>query len=557
MEDVPDEFAPSYLLHRMTRVQRLPHAAAHPFQSVSAERFAPPVLPNQAVDDAEENQGLRSIASLQPALNWGAAVRAAPLLPPHLGRVSGKSRPIVNSKKALVSESSMSEGLQARPPRMTSLYATLPAVDDLSDPEVIGRRAASAHASVPDNCAAPQASVKNITPGNEFQASEKIAPEACQIADDFENGTMAAWVSLRKAFDAGSIAWDLHLPLYSQELIDDFTTDNFKQKRPGVVADLRARAVQRKANVAIKSAQAAMSDEELMAQKEKLELSRRNKLAMDLRLGRLIAEDEGNKAGSTKVLSAAPGKTGTKTNLELEIEAFELRAVQIAREKRLEAALASSSRLRAIGHVNDNIGSDCSMTQVELRLEAFRSYKLSIPSFDAHCDLIQKALKRTFYFSACSNQEQDFFVYALQNCSVKEPYSVDVSGCSLSETAGSGFGLMMSTPMNQLTALHARHLLVSSSSWRFMCDGIRMSRSLAVLDISFARGAPQSAEGMKYFSSALNKNVSLIELIAQGLPLNVPEHAASLAEAISTHVRIKKIDFSDCSISDFCMNVWI
>jgi hypothetical protein len=557
MDEASDEFAPSYLLHRMNRVKQSPHAAAHPFQSVYAEKMAPPMLPNQTIDDAEENQELRSAASLRPSLHWGAAVRAAPLLPPHLGRVLGRSRPVLSSKKTLASESSIQEGAQTRPPtaRAASLYATLPAVGALNDQEGLGRYAASTHANVLDNASASQVSLSTAR-ANDFRAQADNAPEALQIADDFDsNGAMAAWISHRKAFDTGSISWDLRLPLYSQELIDSFVTDKFKQKRPGVVADLRARAAQRQAKGAKK--EAALSEEEVMAQKEKLEVMRRNKKAMDLRLGRLIATEEADKAGSTAILSVAPGKTGTKTNAELEFEAIQLRAIQAARETRLENALASSSRLRAVGHVYENNESEeGGMAQVELRLEAFRSYKLNVPHCDAHCEQIQGALKSTFYFSAFSSQEHDFFVYALRNCSVKEPYILDMSGCSLSETAGSGIGLMMSTPMNQLTALHARDVMISFSSWRFMCDGIRISRTLAVLDISFARGAPQSSEGMTYFSSALKKNVSLIELIAQGLPLSVPEHAISLTEAIATHVRIRKLDLSDCAISDFCMNVW-
>lgn len=554
MEEASDEFAPSYLLHRMNRVKKLPHAV-HPFQSVNAEKMAPPMLPNQTLDDAEENQELRSVASLRPSLHWGAAVRAAPLLPPHLGRVLGKPRPVLFSKKALASDSSIQEGAPTRPPtaRAASLYATLPAVGVLNDQEGFDRCAASTRANVLDNASASQFSLKTARQ-SDFQAQADNAPEELQITDDFDaNGAMAAWISLRKAFDTGSISWDLRLPLYSQELIDSFVTDNVKQKRPGVVADLRARATQRQAKGAKK--EAALSDEEIMAQKEKLEVMRRNKKAMDLRLGRLIATEEADKAGSTTMLSVAQGKTGTKTNAELEFEAIQLRAIQAARETRLEDALASSSRLRAVGHVYEQ-SEEGSMAQVELRLEALRSYKLSILYCDAHCEQIQAALKNTFYFSASSSQEQDFFVYALRNCSVKEPYILDMSGCSLSEMAGSGIGLMMSTPMNQLTALHARDVLISFSSWRFMCDGIRISRTLAVLDISFARGAPQSSEGMTYFSSALKKNVSLIELIAQGLPLSVPEHAISLTEAIATHVRIRKLDLSDCAISDFSMNVW-
>jgi hypothetical protein len=299
-----------------------------------------------------------------------------------------------------------------------------------------------------------------------------------------------------------------------------------------------------------------MSDEELMARKEQVEIMKRSKKAIDLKLGRSIAEEELVNAASTNVISSAPGKTGPKTNVELEFEALQLKAVQSAREKFIEAALASSSRLRAVGHVYECPEvSECNATQIDLRLEAFGSYKLSIPSGDAHCNQIYDALKRTFYFSAGINQEQDFFVYALQNCSSKEPYILDLSGCSLSDTAGSGLGLMMGTPSNQLIALNARDLLISSSSWRFICDGLRMSRTLAVLDLSFTRGAPQSSEGMECFCIAMKKNVSLIELIAHGLPLSIPDHTNSLAEAIATHVRLRKLDLSDCSITDFCMNV--
>jgi len=60
---------------------------------------------------------------------------------------------------------------------------------------------------------------------------------------------------------------------------------------------------------------------------------------------------------------------------------------------------------------------------------------------------------------------------------------------------------------------------------------------------------------MDHFCLAFRKNVSLIEIIAQGLPLGVQENAISLAEAIGTHVRLRKIDFSDCSLTDNTMNV--
>jgi hypothetical protein len=552
MQDASDEFAPSYLLHRLNRVRKAPHAAAHPFQSVSSEYFAPPMLPNHTIQDTEEIQESRSAAKPQPSLHWGASLRASSILPPHLGRVLGKAGPFGSSKSDLASDSSTPEGSQTRL-RVTSLYATQPTVGATNDPEGFGRFATPASKSGCDNAAVSQFSLK-IQGQNDFPSQADKDSKARQVTDDCEtNGAMAAWICHRKAFDNGFISWDLRLPLYSQELIDDFTGDKVNQKRPGVVADLRARAVQRKTNGPSKSAQIAMSDEELMAQKEKLEVMRRNKKAMDMRLGRLIAEEEAD-TGSTKVLTAALGKTATKTNAELEFEALELRAIQTAREKRREAALNSSSRLRAVGHDN-NWSEECGTAQIQLRLEAFRSYKLHVPSRDAHCEQIQGALKRAFYFSACSSQDKDFFIYALQNSSAKEPYILDICGCSLSETAGSGLGLMMSTPMNQLTALHARDCLISSSSWRFMCDGIRMSRTLAVLDISFVRGAPQSSDGMNHLSSALKKNVSLIELIAQGLPLSVPEYTTSLAEAIATHVRIRKLDLSECSISDFCMNV--
>jgi hypothetical protein len=552
MQEASDEFAPSYLLHRLNRVQRLPLAAYHPFQTVSAEKFAPPVLPNQTIDGAEESQDLRSTADLQPSLHWGAAARAAPLLPPHLGRVLGKSRSTLSSKKALSSEFSMQDCAQIRAARDSSLYATLPAVGVLNAQYAARER--SAHAN--ENAAASQV-VLNSAHEHVSQAQATHAAKALQAANDVEtSAVMAAWISHRKAFDNGSISWDLRMPLYSQELIEEFTTNKLKPKRLGVVADLRARAVQRKANGSSKSAQAVMSDEELMAQKEKIEIAKRNKKAMNLRLGRLIAEEEVD-AGSTNVITSAVGKTGTKTNADLEFEALQLRAIQSAREKCLEAALASSSRLRAVGHVYECTESECDMAQVDLRLEAFRSYKLSIPSCNAHCNQIHDALKRTFYFSAATSQDQDFFVYALQNCSSKEPYTLDLSGCSLSETAGSGLGLMMSTPLNQLVALNARDLLISSSSWRFMCDGLRMSRTLSFLDLSYSRGALQSSEGMEYFCTALKKNVSLIELTAHGLPLSVPEHANAIAEAIATHVRLRKLDLSDCSITDFCMNVCI
>jgi hypothetical protein len=343
------------------------------------------------------------------------------------------------------------------------------------------------------------------------------------------------------------------MPLYSQEIIEDFTTEKFKQKRPGVVADLRARAVQRKVKGS-KSGNAVLSEEEQMELKERIEIMKRNKKAMDLRFGRLIVEDDADKAST--ILSAALGKTATKTNAELEFEAIQARAIQVDRENRRELVLASSSRLRPVGHVYKETNDlEFSMSDMELRLEALRSYNLNMSSRDAYNEQIQEALKRTFYFSAGNTQEKDFFVYALQNCGIKEPYILDVNGCSVSEMAGSGLGLMMSTPMNQLTALYARDLLIPSSSWRYMCDGIRLSRTLALLDISFARGALQSSEGMKYFSSSMRKNVSLIELIAQGLQLGISEYANSLADAIGTHVRLRKLDLSECSMSDYSMNV--
>ncbi len=60
---------------------------------------------------------------------------------------------------------------------------------------------------------------------------------------------------------------------------------------------------------------------------------------------------------------------------------------------------------------------------------------------------------------------------------------------------------------------------------------------------------------MKHFCDAFKKNVSLIEIIAQGLPLDIQENAVSLAQALGTHVRLQKVDFSDCSMTDITMNV--
>ena len=68
-------------------------------------------------------------------------------------------------------------------------------------------------------------------------------------------------------------------------------------------------------------------------------------------------------------------------------------------------------------------------------------------------------------------------------------------------------------------------------------------------------GAPQSSDGINYFGTAIKKNVSLIEIIAPGLPLGIQENAVTLAEAIGTHVRLRKIDLSDCSMNDTSMNV--
>jgi hypothetical protein len=346
--------------------------------------------------------------------------------------------------------------------------------------------------------------------------------------------------------------------MYSLELIEDITTNQSKKRRPGVVADLRARAVQRKANASnsnLSSSHAAMSEEEQMERRERLELMKKSKNAMDSRLGRLVVVQDEDSAES-RVIAAAAGKTGTKSNLDLEIEAIQARAVQAARAQQRELLLASSSRLRAVGHIPDRtMQRDCSAADIELLLESLRSYNLNIPPRDAICERIQEALKSPFYFAPDTSQEQDFFVYSLQNSGKKAPFIVDLCGCSLSELAGSALGLMMSTPMNQLTALHARNMMISRSSWRFMCDGVRLSQSLSVLDVSFARGAPQSEDGMAYFCSSIKKNVSLIEISAQGLPLGLSNHAALMAEAVGTHVRLRKLDFSDCCMSDESMNV--
>ena len=561
METAFNEVAPSHLLHRLNRIRKLSHAAAHPFQHVSADKFAPPELPNQIVEDAEESQESRLAASLQPSLHWGAAVRAAPLIPPPIGPRSAESSAALYSRKK---SESISQHASERPAlKVSSLYTTLPAVGSLNSQQVLAKHVdqnpeaftiKKSTSSISHEIATAQASLNSM---NRSDVSSKAvrAPQSTQAAVDFDvTGVMAAWVAHRKVFDTGSVSWDLQMPLYSQEIIENFTTEKFKQKRPGVVADLRARAVQRKVKGASKSAQAAMSEEEQMEHKERIIIMKRNKKAMDLRLGRSIVEDDADKTST--ILSAAPGKTATKTNIELEFEAIQSRAIQVARENRRELVLASSSRLRPLGHVYEETNdSEFSMSDLELRLEALRSYNLNISSHDAYYEQIQEALKRTFYFASGNTQEKDFFVYALQNCGIKEPYILDVNGCSLSEMAGSGLGLMMSTPMNQLTALYARDVLIPMSSWRYMCDGIRLSRTLALLDISFSRGALQSSEGMKYFCSSLKKNVSLIELIAQGLQLGIQEYAISLADAIGTHVRLRKIDISECSMSDYSMNV--
>ena len=278
------------------------------------------------------------------------------------------------------------------------------------------------------------------------------------------------------------------MPLYSQVLVEDLAATGPKEKRPGVVADLRLRAVQRKVKGVGTSKKTAVSDEDQMQQREQIELLKRQKRAQDARLGRLVAMEEVVDNADAVAAAAISGKTGTKTNLELEFEAVQARAIQAAREKRREFTLASSSRMRATGHVyEEDKVLESSMAEVELRLEAFRTYKLNVPARDAYREQTQESLKRVFYFSAETAKEQDFFIYGIQNSGAKHPYSVDASGCSLSEVAASGLGLMMSTPMNQLTALHMRDVMITSSGWRFMCDGLRLSRTLAVLDISFAR----------------------------------------------------------------------
>ncbi len=563
MEKASDEFAPNYLLHRLNRIRRIPHADTHPFQTVSAEKFAPPQLPNQIIDDVDGNSEFRVAPSLQTSLHWGTAVRAAPLVPKILGTVMDKSNGAVSSRKT--SDLVLQQAVERPASRVSSLYATLPEVAAMNAQEILGRIAnnnsqASTITKIASASARERVTATKVLDNSRHQSDlhSKVdtAAQQPQVVDDFSmNGVMAAWVSHRKAFDNGSMSWNLQMSLYSQELVEDFTTENFKQKRTGAVADLRARAVQRKVKGISVSSSAVMSDEEQMALKEQIETMKRNKKLMDLRLGRVIAE-AADQPDSTAVLAVAPGRTGTKTNAELEFEAVQTRAIQAAREKKRELTLASSSRLRALGHVHEeNIESEMSMAQNELRLEAFRSYKLNIPSRDAYCEQIQEALKKTFYFAAGTTQEQHFVLFALQNCGVQEPYILDIVGCSLSEKAGSSLGLMMGTPMNQLTALHARDFMISLSSWRFVCDGLRLSRTLSVFDISFARGAPQSSEGMELFGSAMKKNVSLIELIAHGLPLGLSNHATSIGEAIGTHVRLRKVDFSDCSISDYSMNV--
>jgi hypothetical protein len=564
MEATSDEFVPPYLLHRLNRIRNIPNAAAHPFQNVSAEKFATPELPNQIIEDAEENREFRTAASLQPSLHWGTAVRAAPVIPSQLGLGSGKSSAVVHARKK--SDSDLQRARERPASEGSSLYTTLPAVVAVDAHEGVAQRInqnvealaitrTTSAVVVQENTTTKHSSLK---PRNQSDLEPKAnaTNQQAQFADDFDGtGVMAAWISHRKAFDTGSISWDLQMPLYSQELVEHFTTDKFKQKRPGVVADIRARAVQQKVKSIGKSTQAnKKSDEEELELRERLEIMKRNKKAMDLRLGRLIVEED-DKADST-VFTAPPRKTGTKTNAELEYEALQSRTIQAAREHRRELALASSSRLRPHGHVYQETKSlESSKAELELRLEALRYYNLKIVSRDAYCEQLQEALKSTYYFAAGNTQEKDFFVYALQNCGIKESYILDANGCSLSQVAGSGFGLMMGTPMNQLTALHARDILIPSSSWRFMCDGLRLSRTLALLDISFARGAPQSSEGMKNFSLAIKKNVSLIELIAQGLPLGIPENANVLADAIGTHIRLRKLDFSECSITDYSMNV--
>jgi hypothetical protein len=562
MEKASDEFAPNYLLHRLNRIRRIPRAETHPFQTVSAEKFAPPQLPNQTIDDADGNSEFRVAPSLQTSLHWGTAVRAAPLVPKFFGTVMDKSNRAVSSRKT--SDLVLQQAVERSASRVSSLYATLPEVAAMNSQEILGQIAdKNSQASTITKIASASAREKvtetkvldNSRHQLDLHSKVDTAAQQPQVVDDFSmNGVMAAWVSHRKAFD-NDMSWDLQMSLYSQELVEDFTTDNFKQKRTGAVADLRARAVQRKVKGISTSSRAVMSDDEQMALKEQVETMKRNKKLMDLRLGRVI-EEVADQPDPTAAPAVALGRTGTKTNAELEFEAVQTRAIQAAREKKREVTLASSSRLRALGHVyEENIESEMSIAQNELRLEAFRSYKLNIPSRDSYCEQIQEALKKTFYFAAGTTQEQHFVLFALQNCGVQEPYILDIVGCSLSERAGSSLGMMMGTPMNQLTALHARDFMIPLSSWRFLCDGLRLSRTLSVFDISFARGAPQSSEGMELFSSAMKKNVSLIELIAHGLPLGVPNHATSIGDAIGTHVRLRKVDFSDCSISDYSMNV--
>ena len=478
------DLAPSYLLHRLNRIRKLP--PAHPFQTLSAEKFSAPELPNQISDDTKENGEVVLAESQMPSLHWGAAVRAIPLLPPHLGRVLDKSR-------SATPELGTRQTGESRISRLRSLYATLPTATSLRAEEVLGALAnKTAEATCSENAAA--ATAEKAVPAQVPRiARPETASAARAVTDkDADNsdatGVMAAWISQRKAFDTGSLSWDLQMPLYSQVLIEDLAAMGPKQKQPGVVADLRARAVQRRVKGVITSKKINVSEEEQMQQREQIELMKRKQKAQDIRLGRLIAEDEVADKVDDRVTAATFGKTGTKTNLELEFEAVQARAIQAAREKRRELTLASSSRMRAVGHVYEDANDvKSSMAEVELRLEAFQTYKLNIPSRDAYQEHTQEALKKVFYFAAGNAKDQDFFIYGLQNSGTKEPYSVDASGCRLSEVAASGLGLMMSTPLNQLTVLNARDVLITSSGWRFMCDGLRLTRTLALLDISFAR----------------------------------------------------------------------
>ncbi len=198
MDPPADDLAPSYLLHRLNRIRKLP--PAHPFQTVSAEKFAPPSLPNQINEDEDENQEVQLVPESQlPSLHWGAAVRATPLLPPHLGRVSRSAISSVVARKPgeLVTRPT-GEG---QAPRLRSLYVTLPADTALSTEDVLGRFAnKSAEAAASESTTGPDKAVPAQVPliARPQTASAARAAPGRGADDSDAAGVMAVWISHRK-----------------------------------------------------------------------------------------------------------------------------------------------------------------------------------------------------------------------------------------------------------------------------------------------------------------------------------------------------------------------